>query len=137
MEHKIPDNYRRSLSKTAQRAEQSLHEIELLLEQPATKNITKIVHQSYTSAERESLLKFVRELLHLNAIMFKELHLEQSVMDERHIIESKLAHLWMILVDSKAEKMKGYGGISDEAKEKVNLHVNAILKKFDERKEKG
>jgi hypothetical protein len=132
MTTKLPAAYRRNLSATCRRVEQSTIELEHLLvrDEPGLKT-KKIIH-SLAEKKRDRLLTAIRRLRTMNESMFTSLMLDASVTDEEQIINAKIAQLWTILVDSQPQKAKGSGDMPAESAEFIGVHLRKMLEQLDE-----
>ena len=124
----LPDNHRRSLSVTCRLVEKALFEIEELLTGIPRESLTNPIQMTYEPAERKRLLDYVQTLRQQNRELFFRFNLEADSISDKQIVKAKLNHLWVILEDSTAEHMKGFGRLPDEMAGDVNRRINALAK---------
>jgi hypothetical protein len=128
----LPDNHRRSLSVAAQFVERTLDEMEELLRSPGKLKLTSSVQPVYSAGDRDRLLAAIQRMREANTEMVRDLGLESSQFREDRVITSKQAHLWTILVDSKAAGLKGFGQLTSEQAQAVDDHVDTLLSLLNE-----
>jgi len=126
---KLPDNFRRGLSVTAQTVERALDEMENILLSTNEKGSTRVL-KVYNSEQRTRLLAAVAEMRDANAQMIRILGLESSPRSESRMIGAKTAHLWTVLVDSTAKGLRGFGDLPEEQAQTINFHINTLLQKL-------
>lgn len=124
----LSPNHRRSLSVTARTIEETIEQIERLLGSTSPPNLMREIRQSYSPEERDHILSVLRVLRGANESMIRELNLSPQEIDERQIIHSALARMWVILSDSSSAKMEGFGTMETDAAEVVDRHINNMLK---------
>jgi hypothetical protein len=123
----IPPNHRRSLSITAHLLEESMEEMENVLNARAASGTTHTIAHFYSEAERRSLLEGIGRAHEATSQMFAALELEPTVTPEDQFIRSRLAHIYVVLHDSLSRSMKGYGILSPEAAARIDSQVTPIL----------
>lgn len=131
MPAKLSDNHRRRLSVTAKTVEETIDQIELVLDSSQTPQSMRRVKSGYTLSERKRLRAILQELREANERMIQELGLQKQKIDERQIIWAAITRLWLILSDSLAAKMKGFGEMKGPVAKTVDGHVEQMLKILD------
>ncbi|MEX1139909.1 MAG: hypothetical protein WEF53_11255 [Bacteroidota bacterium] len=126
---KLPDNFRRGLSTTAQTVERALDEMEKILSINNEQAGIKIL-RVYDDVQRRKFLNAVAEMREANIQMIKTFSLESSPRSESRMIGAKAAHLWTVLVDSTAKGLRGFGDIPEEQARQIDFHVNTLLQKL-------
>jgi hypothetical protein len=124
--HLLP-NHRRSLSVTADAIDRSLREMEEVLRERGSEEVTKKILPVYSEAERQNLLQAIDEIRKENQAMVEHLNLERSKFAEDQIINSRVSHLWTILVDSKSRKLKNFGEVPKDVAPEIDCHVDKLL----------
>lgn len=128
----IPENHRRSLSATAQLIDQTLDELEELLRDRKKESVASHLEQSYSVEERRRLLTAIAALRSANHDVFIALHLQATLRIEAQIVRAKNAYLWTVLMDSKANGMRGFGDLTEEQATLIDTHVDKLLKLLKE-----
>ena len=123
----LSEPHRRSLSVTAKHVERTVNELIDLLSLASSSTLCEKITKSLAKDEQQKYDSLLRELQRLNEQMFHTLHLESSTMDERQIISSKLVHLWTVLEDSRSNKMRRYGALTDESAQEIDRHIQRLL----------
>jgi hypothetical protein len=132
MPQKIPPAYRRNLSSTCRRVEQSTIELEHLLLRDEPQMLTKKVTHGLPEEKRGRLLTAVRRLRRMNELMFTILQLDSSTTDEEQIVNAKIAQLWTILVDSQPQKVKGSGELTVESGEFIGEQLKRMIAELND-----
>ena len=124
--HLLP-NHRRSLSVTADAIERGLREMEEALNRSNSGRLTRKVRPTYSEKERQGLLDVIAEMRKANQEMVEQLGLEVSEFREEQLINARASHLWTILVDSKARKLKNFGEVPKDHAVEIDRHVEKLL----------
>ena len=124
---KLPSNHHRSLSVTAQTVERTLDELELILRSKGIVNLTSRITASYSEETRGELLAAIAEMRNANEEMVHTFKLQRQEREEAKILRAAISHLWVILSDSTAKGMRGFGPLSPELASEVNKHVHRLL----------
>jgi hypothetical protein len=127
MPNELTPAYRRNLAATCRRVEQSLIELEELLQQQESPAITRHITHSYSDEKRVELLAAVHEVRRLNESLFHSLHLKATTTDEKQIVNAKFSQLWTILIDNKPNVMKGAGDIPEEEAKIIEKHIGEMV----------
>lgn len=131
MSNELIPAYRRNLAATCRRVEQSLIELEELLQQQESPTVTRHITHSYSAEKRAELLAAVREVRRLNESLFHGLHLKATTTDEQQIVNAKFSQLWTILIDSKPDALKGAGDIPEDEAMLIEKYVNEMVARLN------
>jgi hypothetical protein len=99
------------------------------------KNNNSIIRKfipSFSDEKRKYLMEKINALRKLNNTMFIELNLKSSEITEEQIVKGKIAYLWTVLIDSKANALKGYGDLPDDLAQILDSHIDTLLKAIEE-----
>ena len=129
---RIPANHRRSLSVTAHHIENSIDELEELLNNKRQNTVTEKVVKNVDSNERNRILHLINMVRKQNEEMFYELGLNSNEVYEDRILRSRIGHIWTLLCDSTPKSLRGYGETNEQQSELINKHVNNLLKTVNE-----
>lgn len=124
---KLPANHHRSLSVTAETVERTLDELELVLQSKGIEHLTSKITPSYSDETRQELLAAVAEMRKANEEMVRAFDLQKHERKEARILRAAISHLWVILSDSTAKGMRGFGPLSPDLASEVNKHVHRLL----------
>jgi hypothetical protein len=124
---KLPPNHHRSLSVTAQTVERTLDELELILRSKGFENLTSKITASYSEETRGEILAAIAEMRKANEEMVHAFKLQKHERDEARILRAAIAHLWVILSDSTAKGMRGFGPLSPELAPEVDSYIHRLL----------
>ena len=69
----------------------------------------------------------IAEMRNANEEMVHTFKLQRQEREEAKIFRAAIAHLWVILSDSTAKGMRGFGPLSPELASEVNNHVHRLL----------
>jgi hypothetical protein len=128
----IPANHRRSLSVTAHHIENSIDELEELLNNKRQNKITEKIIKNVDSDERDEILNLINKVRKQNEEMFYALDLSSNEVYEDRILRSRIGHIWTLLCDSTPQSLKGYGETNEQQSELITRHVNNLLKTINE-----
>lgn len=131
----LPDNHRRSLSVTAKMIEESLNEIESILNGNSDQKVTEIIEPSYDSDTKEKIFEVIREIKVANTQMFNELSLTPQKTYESRILQSQAVYLWVILIDCTSKNLIRYGELTLEECKLIDNYILKILALVDKLKE--
>jgi hypothetical protein len=131
MSNELTPAYRRNLAATCRRVEQSLIELEELLQQQETPAVTRRITHSYSVEKRAELLASVREVRRLNESLFHGLHLKATTTDEKQIVNAKFSQLWTILIDNRPKALKGAGDIPENEAKLIEKHVDEMVARLN------
>ena len=129
---KLPPNYLRSLSVTAQFVERTLDELEVTLRSRGIEKLTSKVTASYAEDTREKLLDAISTMRKANEEMVRTFELRKHERDEARILRASISHLWVILSDSTSRGMRGFGQISPELAAEVDQNIHRLLELLKE-----
>jgi len=129
---KLPPNHNRVISVTAKTIEEELNELEIVLTQKNNNSIIRKFIPSFSDEKRKYLMEKINALRKLNNTMFIELNLKSSEITEEQIVKGKIAYLWTVLIDSKANALKGYGDLPDDLAQILDSHIDTLLKAIEE-----
>jgi hypothetical protein len=129
---KLPPNHNRVISVTAKTIEEELNELEIVLTQKNNNSIIRKFIPSFSDEKRKYLMEKINALRKLNNTMFIELNLKPSEITEEQIVKGKIAYLWTVLIDSKANALKGYGDLPDDLAQILDSHIDTLLKAIEE-----
>ena len=129
---RIPANHRRSLSVTAHHIENSINELEELLNNKRQNTVTEKVVKNVDIDERNKILHLINRVRRQNEEMFYELDLNSNEVYENRILHSRIGHIWTLLCDSTPKSLRGYGETNEQQSELINKHVNNLLKTVNE-----
>ncbi|HWO58140.1 MAG TPA: hypothetical protein VNN55_11310 [bacterium] len=107
--------------------EDTLDQLEDLLNRNRPDRISERVHASYTPGKRRALLEAVSALRRANEAMFQALELEPRRVDESQVVEAMRSYLWTVLEDSRPHALTGYGELSPAEQTVIERHVVAML----------
>lgn len=128
----LPPNYQRVLSSLAEIIERDVLDLLRVLEgKDGNDEIVKIT-RTWTPDERKEKMQKLRGLLEANRIFFRDLGGKPVINTEGQVFDAKITHLWSLLNDSRPEKMKGYGSLTEEQKEWIDRYIRDLLKRIDE-----
>ncbi len=128
----IPENHKRSLSVTSQHIENSIEEIEEMLNKKDEKYLTKKVFRNIDEGTKQKILELTAILREQNKKMFEALNLFPNEYFEDRIVRSRISFIWTMLYDSMPEKMRGYGKLKDDEKEAIKVHIDKLLEIIEE-----
>jgi hypothetical protein len=123
----LPDNHTRSLSVTASVVERTLNEMENLLRSKGVDALTSKTNVSYSDEQRRHMLKKVDEMRKANEELVRTFGLRRDEHREEQVIKAALSHLWVILVDSTAKGMRGFGHLAPELGREVDARIQKLL----------
>lgn len=129
---KLPPNHNRVISVTAKTIEEELNELEIVLTQKNNNSIIRKFIPSFSDEKRKYLIEKINALRKLNNTMFIELNLKSSEITEEQIVKGKIVYLWTVLIDSKANALKGYGDLPDDLAQILDSHIDTLLKAIEE-----
>lgn len=129
---KISDNHKRSLSVTSHHIENSIDTVEDLLTGKRKNKITEKIIYSLNDEIKNKILELINLIRIKNETMFHELELNTYNSYEERIVSSNIGHIWTVLCDSTPESLKGYGDLSNQQADLIELHLNSILETIDE-----
>ncbi len=128
----LPPNYQRVLSSLAEIIERDVLDLLRVLEGEGESDEIVRIRRSWTPAERKEKIQKLRELLEANRKFFRDLGGKPVTYTERQVFDAKITHLWTLLNDSRPEKMKGYGALTEEQKEWIDRYIRNLLTRIDE-----
>jgi hypothetical protein len=128
----IPANHRRSLSVTAHHIENSIDELEELLNNKRQNKVTEKVVKNVDINERGKILHLINKVRNQNEEMFYELDLNSNEVYEDRVVRSRIGHIWALLCDSTAQSLRGYGETNEQQAELINKHVISLLETVNE-----
>jgi hypothetical protein len=128
----IPANHRRSLSVTAHHIENSIDELEELLNNKRQNKVTEKIIKNVNSNERNKILHLINRVRKQNEEMFYDLDLNSNQVYEDRILRSRIGHIWTLLCDSTPKSLRGYGETNELQSELIDKHVNNLLKTINE-----
>ena len=129
---RIPANHRRSLSVTAHHIENSIDELEELLNNKRQNKVTEKIIKNVNSNERNKILHLINRVRKQNEEMFYDLDLNSNQVYEERILRSRIGHIWTLLCDSTPKSLRGYGETNELQSELIDKHVNNLLKTINE-----
>ena len=129
---RIPANHRRSLSVTAHHIENSIDELEELLNNKRQNKVTEKIIKNVNCNERNKILHLINRVRKQNEEMFYDLDLNSNQVYEDRILRSRIGHIWTLLCDSTPKSLRGYGETNELQSELIDKHVNNLLKTINE-----
>jgi len=79
--------------------------------------------ESVKRTARATIKDLFRELARLQS----ELALRKQQIDLRRTLNARLSHMWVTLLESKAESLKGYGEVPDELRAFLDPRIDRLL----------
>lgn len=125
--NKLPDNHNRSLSVTSRIIERKINEMESVLNGIYKNNFAEVIKPSYTTKERDEILKLLTELTEENENMSHALELKPNTLIEDWVIFAQLNYLWTILIDSKSNNLKKYGELPQDSTVLIDNFIEKLL----------
>jgi len=135
--NKLPDNHNRSLSVTSRIIEGKINEMESVLNGIYKNNFAEVIKPSYTTKERDEILKLLTELTEENENMSHALELKPNTLIEDWVIFAQLNYLWTILIDSKSNNLKKYGELPQDSTELIDNFIEKLLTTVEKIKRVG
>jgi len=128
----LPADHQRILGVTARTVEETVNELEELLQARGIERLTTTVKTTFTEKRREKLLTSLNALRQANEEMVNKFHLPRSVVTEDQIVSAALVTLWTILIDSTAKGSKGYGQLEPGVAAELDSSVGKLISIVDE-----
>lgn len=123
----LPDNHRRSLTVTAKHVENGIREIEMILKNDSSNTKMSPIIKNLDKEERKNILQLLNQLKDENNKMICELELSSKELYEDRMVRGIISHLWVILSDSTAKGLRGYGKLSDAQAQMLGRYINSLL----------
>lgn len=123
----IPANQKRILSVTARKVEESLNEMESILNGEKNNNLTEEIIPTLPDNKKAEIIPIIKELREENEKFFNEFSLKPQKLYEDRLIKAQSSYLWTILIDSKSKQLKNYGKVPEDAQEAIDSRINNLL----------
>ncbi len=106
-------NHRRSVSSAIRLVENMAEEIEREINNPRRLLLTRINHEENENdiSHIQSIIKKIKSQIRY---LFDKYDLKPSELNMQRIINSRKSSMWVILCDTTAGKLKGYGEFPEE-----------------------
>jgi bifunctional N-acetylglucosamine-1-phosphate-uridyltransferase/glucosamine-1-phosphate-acetyltransferase GlmU-like protein len=133
----LSPEHQRSLSAVARSIENSLNDITAILDTSHTEHLLHHIVPSYTKSERAEILTVVNELRKGLKELIQTFNLSSYAVTERQIVNAQCAHLWILLQDSKSNKLKRYGDVPLESGGELDRIIDDLLRLVNKLKDAG
>ncbi len=124
-------NHRRSVSSSIRLVENMVEEIEREINNPRRLLLTRITHEEEEKdiPRMQSVIKKIKSQIRY---LFEKYDLKTSELDMQRIINSRKSSMWVILCDTTAAKLKGYGEFPEEYSGEFDADIEKLQKIISE-----
>lgn len=118
----LNDNHQRSVSSTIRLVENLINEIEWEIDNTHQRVLTKINHtqDSVDASHIKTAIGKARSYIHYLADKY---NLQPSELFLDRIVSSRKSSMWVVLCDTTANKLKGYGKFPEEYSQEFNSDI--------------
>jgi hypothetical protein len=122
---KLGENHRRAMSVCLRQVEQMCESVEMWLSRRASLFVQ--VADDVSPDQRARVREILREVREECRQADAEMELDHKVQSRRGAILALLSVHWADLEDRKAEKLRGYGRLSDEAAVRIDARMDRLI----------
>jgi len=126
------ENHRRALRSYLYVVERDRHYIHSQLESHANNSVSYFTRNDIDPETKTRVLTMTKTMLDEIERTMEKFNLESKEESARRNILSVLSEIWAILEDTRPEKLKAYGSMSERDRELLTPHIQRLLRILDE-----
>jgi hypothetical protein len=128
----MDDNHRRALRSSLLVVERDLHYVRNQLESDASRSASYFTRNDVSPETRRKVLAMTQIMLDEVERIMKKFDLESKEESVRRNILGVLSEVWTILEETRPERLKAYGSLSEREAELLVPHVQKLRRILDD-----
>jgi hypothetical protein len=128
----MDENHRRALRSNLLVVERDLHYIRSQLESRVNKSVSYFTRNDIGPETKRKVLTMTKTMLDEIEQIVEKFSLESKEESARRNILGALSEIWTILPDSRPEKLKAYGSMSERDRELLTPHIQRLQRTLDD-----
>jgi len=128
----MDENHRRALRSNLLVVERDLHYIRSQLESYVNKSVSYFTRNDIGPETKRKVLTMTKTMLDEIEQIMDKFNLESKEESARRNIRGALSEIWTILEETRPEKLKAYGSISERDRELLTPHIQRLQRILDD-----
>jgi hypothetical protein len=128
----MDENHRRALRSNLLVVERDLHYIRSQLESYVNKSASYFTRNDIGPETKRKVLTMTKTMLDEIEQIMDKFNLESKEESARRNIRGALSEIWTILEETRPEKLKAYGSISERDRELLTPHIQRLQRILDD-----